>query len=114
LRTPDIKQARRRHRAVADEIEAEWDRLRFALEIEGARSPQQPVRLISLSQKDVHGLAGEFYREFVAAHSGEGIGRRSRQNRHGVFGCAVPVLLTSVEAEAACDSDSEAPICHLS
>jgi integrase len=71
LRTTEIGEARRRHRAVADEVEAEWDRLRFALEIEGARAEQQPVRLISLSQKDAHGLAGEFYRELVAVHEAD-------------------------------------------
>jgi hypothetical protein len=67
LGTKDPAEAKRRHAEVALEVDAEWDRLRAALKLgEGSRDPERRPQLISLSQKDAHALAGEFYREFVA------------------------------------------------
>lgn len=67
LGTKDPAEAKRRHAEVALEVDAEWDRLRAALRLgEGSRDPERRPQLISLTQKDAHALAGEFYREFVA------------------------------------------------
>jgi len=68
LDTKVPKLAKARHAAVALEIEAEWDRLGTALGVNRADDPSVAPRLVTLSQKDAHALAGEFYREFVAEH----------------------------------------------
>lgn len=69
LRTRDAREARKLHRELAEAIEAEWDRLRAILALERGKSPPQPpLRLVSLTQKDAHALAGEMYRERVAEH----------------------------------------------
>jgi hypothetical protein len=68
LDTKVPKLAKARHAEIALEIETEWDRLRAALGVERADDPAAAPRLVTLSQKDAHALAGEFYREFVAEH----------------------------------------------
>ncbi|HWA18919.1 MAG TPA: DUF6538 domain-containing protein [Devosia sp.] len=65
LGTKDPKEARRRHRAVAEEIESEWDRIRS---LRSATDDEAPARLVSLSHKDAHALAGEIYLEQIAKH----------------------------------------------
>lgn len=67
LGTKDPVEAKRRHAEVAVEVDAEWDRLRAALKVdESGRDPKRQPQLTSLTQKDAHALAGEFYREFIA------------------------------------------------
>lgn len=70
LRTRDPEVAKARHAEISLEVAAEWDRLRDIVARQRmleAKAPHE-VRLISLSQKDAHALAGELYREHVAAH----------------------------------------------
>jgi integrase len=65
LDTKDPTLAKELHSIVALEVSAEWRRLRGMV----ASRPGEPeIVLLSLSQKEAHALAGEFYREFVAAH----------------------------------------------
>jgi hypothetical protein len=70
LKTRDPEIAKARHAEIAIEIAAEWERLRDIVARQQAHEPEthREVRLIALSQKDAHALAGELYREQVAAH----------------------------------------------
>ncbi len=68
LRTKDPQLAKARHAEVALEIGAEWDRLREVLAAKADLTGVTAVVLLTLTYKEAHALAGEFYREFVAAH----------------------------------------------
>jgi site-specific recombinase XerC len=64
LQTKDPEEARIRHHKVAAEVQAEWDALIAGREaLADERDP--------LSPKELHGLAGEFYRWLLAKHDND-------------------------------------------
>lgn len=73
LRTKNAEVAKARHAEIAVEIAAEWERLHdiVARQRMLEAKPVHEVRLIALSQKDAHALAGELYREWVTAHEND-------------------------------------------
>jgi integrase len=72
LRTKDPEQAKVLHAQVTVEVAEEWVRVRKLMEFAAHSAPpssEQTVpklELVSLSHKDVHALAGEIYRVFIA------------------------------------------------
>jgi hypothetical protein len=65
LKTKDPALARKRHAAVAAEIEAQWSLLASGGSPLGTPAP------VRLTHKQIVALSGEFYRQTVAAHEDE-------------------------------------------
>lgn len=72
LRTKDPEQAKALHAQVTVEVAEEWTRVRKLMDVAARSAPPSSeqivskLELVSLSHKDIHALAGEIYRVFVA------------------------------------------------